>query len=128
MQPRTQDRARGRLVAEVEALDCQQMRRIIGLQADLELPAHPVRREDRTDRQPDALERDAGIGTGRVREARWHSLPGASRWSPLGRSRYELWAAGIEIGNRCSRTDYVGGWRLRLCAAPVGALSPRCRA
>ena len=125
MQPRAQDRARSRLVAEVEALDRQQMRGIIGLQADLELPAHPVRSEDRADRQPDALERGAGIGTGRVREARRHSLPGVSRWLPLGRLGDGLWAARIKIRNRGDRAGAgVGAMAVvAQCGAGAGAES-----
>jgi hypothetical protein len=48
---------------------------IISLQADLELSAHAVRSENRADRQPDALERGAGIGTGRIGEAQRRSPP-----------------------------------------------------
>ena len=99
MQPRPEDRARSRLIAELEALDRQEVLRIIGLQADLELSAHAVWREDRANRQPYALGRGAGGRTGRVRKTRRCPLPEVRGSLPLGRSSGELWAAGIELGN-----------------------------
>ena len=101
MQPHAEHRARRRLIAQVEALDRQQMRGIIGLQADLELPAHTVRSEDRADRQPDALERRAGLGTSGIGEAWRGPLPGVRSSLPPGRSGGGLrrrWRRGREPG------------------------------
>src|SRR3712207_3964365 len=124
MQPHAEHRARNRLVAEVETLDRQQMRRIIGLQADLELPAHTVRGENRADRQPDALEWGAGVRTGRLRETWWHPLPGIGRSRSLVRLSGRLWAPGVEPRNRDDWAAHVRERWLRLGAAPLGTLSP----
>src|SRR5215213_4547928 len=99
------------------------MRRIIGLQACLELSAHTVRSENRADRQADASGWGAGIRTSRLGETRRRPLSGVGRSGPLARSRGGLWATGVKLGNWDDRAAQVRQWRLWLGAAPLRALS-----